>query len=57
MAFGPDGGVWRLLRDDPDRYVYPAVGHGVAWNAPKTGEPQAPLDALPSSFLATSPAA
>ena len=33
VAFGPDGGVWRLLRDDPDRYIYPAVGHGVTWNA------------------------
>ena len=32
VAFGPDGGVWRLLREDPDRYIYPAVGHGVAWN-------------------------
>ena len=21
--------VWRLLRDDPDRYIYPAVGHGI----------------------------
>ena len=33
VAFGPDGGVWRLLRDDPDRYIYPAVGHGITWNA------------------------
>ncbi len=33
VAFGPDGGVWRLLREDPDRYIYPAVGHGIAWNA------------------------
>ena len=33
VAFGPDGGVWRLLRDNPDRYIYPAVGHGIAWNA------------------------
>ena len=31
VAFGPNGGVWRLLQDDPDRYIYPAVGHGVAW--------------------------
>ena len=29
-AFAPGGGVWRLLRDDPDRYIYPAVGHGMA---------------------------
>ena len=33
IAFRPDGGVWRLLRDDPDRYIYPAVGHGITWNA------------------------
>ena len=40
VAFGPDGGVWRLLRDDPDRYIYPAVGHGVTWNAQ---QPDAPV--------------
>ncbi|MBI2856756.1 MAG: SAM-dependent methyltransferase, partial [Chloroflexi bacterium] len=33
VAFAPEGGVWRLLKDDPDRYVYPAVGHGVTWDA------------------------
>ena len=33
VAFEPNGGVWRLLSDDPDRYIYPAVGHGVTWNA------------------------
>ena len=33
VAFGPDGGVWQLLRDDPDRYIYPAVSHGLTWNA------------------------
>ena len=32
VAFRPDGGVWRLLQDDPDNYIYPAVGHGVAWD-------------------------
>ena len=32
IAFGPDGGVWRLLQDDPDNYIYPAVGHGITWN-------------------------
>jgi len=25
IAFRPDGGVWRLVKDDPDRYIYPAV--------------------------------
>ena len=28
VAFSPGGGVWRLLQDEPDRYIYPAVG---AW--------------------------
>lgn len=26
--------VWRLLRDDPDRYIYPAVKHGVIRTRP-----------------------
>lgn len=29
IAFKPDCALWRLLRDDPDRYIYPAVRHGV----------------------------
>jgi hypothetical protein len=29
IAFKPESAVWRLLRDDPDRYIYPAVRHGV----------------------------
>lgn len=29
IAFKPDSALWRLLRDDPDRYIYPAVRHGV----------------------------
>ena len=33
IAFRPDGGVFRILRDDPDRYIYPAVGHGMSWDA------------------------
>ena len=32
VAFTPEGGVWRLLQDDPDNYIYPSVGHGVAWD-------------------------
>ena len=44
VAFRPGGGVWRLLRDDPDRYIYPAVGHGIAWNARDAQEPKG-LDA------------
>jgi hypothetical protein len=29
IAFKPDSAVWRLLRDDHDRYIYSAVKHGV----------------------------
>lgn len=29
IAFKPDSFIWRLLRDDPDRYIYPAVRKGV----------------------------
>ncbi len=29
IAFSPTGPVWSLLKDDPDRYIYPAVRHGV----------------------------
>ncbi len=29
VAFEPDSALWRLLRDNPDRYIYPAMRHGV----------------------------
>jgi hypothetical protein len=29
VAFQPDSVLWKLLRDDPDRYIYPAVRKGV----------------------------
>ena len=32
IAFKPESSLWRLLRDDPDRYIYPAVRHGVVDN-------------------------
>ncbi len=54
VAFGPDGGVWRLLRDDPDRYIYPAVGHGIVWNARQAEDPKrldGPFD-LPGEIAA-----
>ena len=54
VAFGPAGGVWRLLRDDPDRYIYPAVGHGIASNARDAENPtrlDAPFD-LPEDIAA-----
>ena len=29
VAFQADAALWRMLRDDPDRYIYPAVRRGV----------------------------
>jgi len=29
IAFKPESALWRLLRDDPARYIYSAVRHGV----------------------------
>jgi hypothetical protein len=37
VAFNPDSALWRLLRDDPDRYVYAAVRHGVDRPLPPAG--------------------
>ena len=34
---------WNLLRDDPDRYIYPAVGHGVFCDYPTNTKLDAPL--------------
>ena len=54
VAFGPEGGVWRLLRDDPDRYIYPVVGHGITWNARQVDDPKrldAPFE-LPGDIAA-----
>ncbi|MDE2716595.1 MAG: Eco57I restriction-modification methylase domain-containing protein, partial [Chloroflexota bacterium] len=54
VAFGSGGDVWRLLRHDPDRYIYPAIGHGIGWNALQSGDPN-PLDApfeLPDEIAA-----
>ena len=34
---------WNLLRDDPDRYIYPAVGHGVFCDYPTGEKLSAPL--------------
>lgn len=28
--------VWHLLKEDPDRYIYPTVSHGIAWDAHQT---------------------
>jgi hypothetical protein len=34
VAFEGEGGLWRLLREAPDRYLYPAVRHGTALPLP-----------------------
>ena len=43
IAFKPGGFLWGLLREDPDRYLYPAVKHGVISDdgtlIPETGLP------------------
>lgn len=50
-AFRPEREVWQLLRDDPDRYIYDAVGHGVFANI-NTGEELASPVELPGSIAA-----
>ncbi len=35
IAFKPGGGVWRLLADDPDRYIYAAMRHGITYDVHK----------------------
>jgi hypothetical protein len=35
IAFRPDGFVWRLLQDNPDRYIYEAVRKGTDLPLPK----------------------
>ena len=54
VAFGVDGGVWRLLQAEPDRYIYPAVGHGITYDVQEPEEPKrldAPLE-LPAEIAA-----
>ena len=53
VAFKPGGGVWRLLQEDPNRYIHPAISHGLTCNARQ--EPPAPLDTpseLPTDIAA-----
>ena len=35
IAFKPDGGIWRLLSENPDRYFYEAVRHGITYDLQK----------------------
>ncbi len=32
IAFEGDPSLWNLLKEDPDRYIYPAVRHGVSYD-------------------------
>lgn len=57
VAFENPGGptVWDHLRDDPDRYIYPAVKHGISWDIHADEGRGAPLDApreLPANIAA-----
>lgn len=49
--FQPDREVWQLLRDDPDRYIYNAVGHGVFVNVHTGDELDSPI-VLPGKIAA-----
>ena len=46
IAFKPGGGVWQLLADNPDRYFYEAVRHGITYDIHK-GEALADKRELP----------
>jgi hypothetical protein len=58
VAFENPGGptVWDLLKANPDRYIYPAVRHGLTWNCvpdhPAKGEPLAKPLELPAEIAA-----
>ena len=47
--FRPEREVWQLLRDDPNRYIYDAVGHGVFVNVHSGAELDGPI-ALPENI-------
>lgn len=42
-AFEGDSAVWNLLKDDPDRYIYPAVRHGVTYDMHEDREREEPV--------------
>ena len=48
IAFKPGGSVWRLLAEDPDRYLYPALRHGIA--SDMSGETELDKHALPKEI-------
>lgn len=56
VAFEGERSIWRLLQEDPDSYIYPAVAHGVVWDARQTTPKrlERPFD-LPSGIAAGIP--
>ena len=49
IAYKPGGGIWRLLSDDPDRYIFEAVRHGITYDIRK-GEPLKQTRGLPTEI-------
>jgi len=43
IAFEGETSVWNILRDDPDRYIYPAVRHGVSYDVHNKAELNEPV--------------
>ena len=51
IAFTPNGGVWRLLQEDPDSYFYEPVRHGITYDIHNNKELDA-KQALPPAIAA-----
>ena len=49
IAYKPGGGIWRLLSDDPDRYILEAVRHGITYDIRKS-EPLKQKRVLPTEI-------
>jgi hypothetical protein len=32
IAFQPGSFIWSMLKENPDRYIFPSIRHGVTWN-------------------------
>ena len=43
IAFEGEASIWNLLKDDPDRYIYPAVRHGVTYDVHRDCEIDDPV--------------
>jgi hypothetical protein len=52
IAFRPESAVWQLLKDNPDRYIYPAVRYGVLLPAAPGEESQEKVFLLPPEIEA-----